>query len=158
MSIAQNIANIRDRIAQAAHRANRPPEEITLMAVTKTVEPARIREAFGAGIRVFGENRVQEFAAKAAGPDRGVVIRHRRRRFAEHRTRSARGIGHCDGRNPRECCLRLIGHGRTRRASKAQRSTARAGTHAAETALQHFRNFASEIRQRPISERERCLQ
>ena len=67
MSIAQNITAIRDRIAQAARRANRSPEEIALMAVTKTVEPARIHEAYDAGIRVFGENRVQEFAVKAAG-------------------------------------------------------------------------------------------
>jgi len=67
MSIAQNIAVIRERIANAVRRANRSSEEITLMAVTKTVEPARIIEAYQAGIRVFGENRVQEFAAKAAG-------------------------------------------------------------------------------------------
>ena len=64
-SIAANIARIRERIAQAAHRAGRSPESITLMAVTKTVEPSFIKEAYQAGIRVFGENRVQEFAAKA---------------------------------------------------------------------------------------------
>jgi len=67
MSIAQNIAVIRERIANAARRVNRSSEEIMLMAVTKTVEPARIEEAYKAGIRVFGENRVQEFTAKAAG-------------------------------------------------------------------------------------------
>jgi PLP dependent protein len=66
-SIAQNVAVIRERIANAAHSVNRSAEEIALMAVTKTVEPARIEEAYKAGIRVFGENRVQEFAAKAAG-------------------------------------------------------------------------------------------
>jgi len=65
MSIAENISTIRERIAQAARRANRSPEEITLMAVTKTVTAARIKEAYSAGIRVFGENRVQEFTAKA---------------------------------------------------------------------------------------------
>jgi pyridoxal phosphate enzyme (YggS family) len=64
-SIAANIAAVRECIAHAASRVNRSPEEITLMAVTKTVEPARIREAYDAGIRVFGENRVQELAAKA---------------------------------------------------------------------------------------------
>ena len=41
-------------------------EEIALMAVTKTVEPARIRAAYEAGVLVFGENRVQEFAGKTA--------------------------------------------------------------------------------------------
>jgi pyridoxal phosphate enzyme (YggS family) len=66
MSVAQNIAAIRERIADAARRVNRSREEIIWMAVTKTVEPPRIREAYDAGIRVFGENRVQEFAAKAA--------------------------------------------------------------------------------------------
>jgi len=66
MSISQNIAAIRERISHAAHRANRSPQEITLMAVTKTVGYERIKEAYNAGLRVFGENRVQEFAAKAA--------------------------------------------------------------------------------------------
>jgi hypothetical protein len=65
MSIAENVALIRGRIAAAAARVGRNPAEITLMAVSKTVEPARIREAYEAGVRVFGENRVQEFAEKA---------------------------------------------------------------------------------------------
>ena len=56
---------VRERIAVAARRAGRSADEITLMAVSKTVEPTRIREAYVAGIRVFGENRVQEFAEKA---------------------------------------------------------------------------------------------
>jgi pyridoxal phosphate enzyme (YggS family) len=43
----------------------RQPEQITLMGVSKTVEPERIRQAYDAGIRVFGENRVQEFSEKA---------------------------------------------------------------------------------------------
>src|SRR5262250_1429769 len=66
MSIAENIAHIRDRIAAAAARAGRDPGEITLMAVTKTFPAEPIREAYAAGIRAFGENRVQEFAGKAA--------------------------------------------------------------------------------------------
>jgi PLP dependent protein len=65
MSIADNVANVRERIATAARRAGRKPDEITLMAVTKMVEPARIQQAYNAGVRVFGENRVQEFAEKA---------------------------------------------------------------------------------------------
>jgi len=64
VSIATNVAALRERINTAAHRAGRNPREITLMAVTKTVSPDRIREAYAAGIRVFGENRVQEFEAK----------------------------------------------------------------------------------------------
>ena len=64
MSIANNIAGIRERMAAAAARVKRNPQSITLMAVTKTVEPERIREAYAAGLRVFGENRVQEFEGK----------------------------------------------------------------------------------------------
>jgi PLP dependent protein len=66
MSIAENLAAIRDRIAAAAARASRQPEEISLMVVSKMHPPERIREAYAAGQRLFGENRIQEFAAKAA--------------------------------------------------------------------------------------------
>src|SRR5580704_19282394 len=65
MSISENIAAVRERVAEAARRAGRRPEEIALMAVTKTHPPERIREAHAAGLRLFGENRVQEFAGKA---------------------------------------------------------------------------------------------
>jgi pyridoxal phosphate enzyme (YggS family) len=65
MSIAENIARVRERIVTAARRAGRNPSEITLMGVSKTFPVERIREAYAAGLRVFGENRVQEFAAKA---------------------------------------------------------------------------------------------
>jgi pyridoxal phosphate enzyme (YggS family) len=66
MSIAEKIVGIRARIAAAAARVKREPEKIMLMAVTKTVEPERIRQAYEAGLRVFGENRVQEFEGKSA--------------------------------------------------------------------------------------------
>jgi pyridoxal phosphate enzyme (YggS family) len=65
MSIADNIAQVQERIAAAARRAVRNPNEITLMGVSKTFPAERIREAYAAGLRVFGENRVQEFAGKA---------------------------------------------------------------------------------------------
>ena len=66
MSIAENIARIRQRIAEAALRAGRQPGDIALMAVSKTMPADRIREAFEAGQRLFGENRVQEFQSKHA--------------------------------------------------------------------------------------------
>lgn len=66
MSIPENIAAIEERIATAARRAGRHPEEIALMAVSKTHPPERIREAHAVGLRLFGENRVQEFAGKVA--------------------------------------------------------------------------------------------
>jgi pyridoxal phosphate enzyme (YggS family) len=53
-------------MAQASRRGGRRSEDVALMAVSKTVEAARIREAYAAGLRLFGENRVQEFAGKAA--------------------------------------------------------------------------------------------
>jgi hypothetical protein len=65
MSIAEDIARVRERMAAAARRAGRDPEEITLMGVSKTFPAERIREAYAAGLRVFGENRVQEFEGKA---------------------------------------------------------------------------------------------
>jgi pyridoxal phosphate enzyme (YggS family) len=66
MSIPENIADIRERIDAAARRASRSTSEVSLMAVTKTHPPERIREAYEAGLRLFGENRVQEFAGKAS--------------------------------------------------------------------------------------------
>jgi pyridoxal phosphate enzyme (YggS family) len=65
MSISENIAEVRERIAAVARRAGRNANEIALMAVTKTHPPERIREAHKAGLRLFGENRVQEFSGKA---------------------------------------------------------------------------------------------
>jgi PLP dependent protein len=64
MSIAENLAAIHERIARAATRAGRNPSEIALMAVTKIHPAERIIEAYEAGHRLFGENRVQEFAEK----------------------------------------------------------------------------------------------
>jgi len=55
---------INRRIAAACERAGRQASEITLVAVSKTVAPARIREAIVAGVRDLGENRVQEAAVK----------------------------------------------------------------------------------------------
>ena len=67
MTIASNLLAIRERLARAARRIGRNPNEIALMAVTKTVPAERIAEAYGAGQRLFGENRIQEFAEKSRG-------------------------------------------------------------------------------------------
>ncbi len=64
-SIAENLARVRERIERAGRAAGRPRAEIALMAVSKTFPAERIREAYVAGQRLFGENRVQEFANKA---------------------------------------------------------------------------------------------
>jgi pyridoxal phosphate enzyme (YggS family) len=64
--IAERVAAVRDRIARAAARAGRPAGEITLVAVGKMHPPESIREAFQAGLRDFGENKVQEAEGKIA--------------------------------------------------------------------------------------------
>ena len=64
--IADRVAAVRERIARAAERASRPPDDITLIAVSKTFPAEAVRAAFGAGLRHFGENRVQEASAKIA--------------------------------------------------------------------------------------------
>lgn len=64
MSVIENIAHARERINTTARRAQRTPEDVVLMGVTKTVSASYIREAYAAGLRTFGENRVQEFATK----------------------------------------------------------------------------------------------
>ncbi len=63
-NIAENISRVRERIATAASKAGRSPDEITLIAVSKTHPPSAIQEAYDAGLRHFGENRVQEWEGK----------------------------------------------------------------------------------------------
>jgi PLP dependent protein len=62
--IPQNLQNLKSRIAGAAQRSGRRPEDVRLIAVTKTVPMDRIREAISSGQRLFGENYVQEAAKK----------------------------------------------------------------------------------------------
>jgi len=61
---AARLAGIRARIEASARRAGRDPSEVKLLAVTKTQPPERVLEAIRAGLRAFGENRVQEAEAK----------------------------------------------------------------------------------------------
>lgn len=58
--IKSNLHSVQKRIAEACHRSNRSPEEVTLVAVTKGVDTALIEAAYNIGLRHFGENRVQE--------------------------------------------------------------------------------------------------
>lgn len=62
--IARRVAAVREQIARAAARAGRAPDDITLVAVSKTQPPDAVREAFAAGLRHFGENKVQEAEGK----------------------------------------------------------------------------------------------
>ena len=74
--IAANLARVRQRIRDAADRARRSPDEIALVAVTKTFGPDRVREAAAAGQRLFGENKVQEALDKMAALDDLAVEWH----------------------------------------------------------------------------------
>jgi pyridoxal phosphate enzyme (YggS family) len=65
MSIAENLAHLHDQIAKACLRANRSERDVALMAVSKVHPVEVILEAYAAGQRLFGENRVQEFQEKS---------------------------------------------------------------------------------------------
>jgi pyridoxal phosphate enzyme (YggS family) len=65
MSIAENIARLKDEIARACAKAGRDAGEVELMAVSKVHPVEAILEAYAAGQRLFGENRVQEFEQKS---------------------------------------------------------------------------------------------
>ena len=62
--VARNLACVQERIAAAAHRARRDPADVTLVAVSKMFPPEMIVAAHEAGVRHFGENRVEEGAGK----------------------------------------------------------------------------------------------
>jgi len=64
VDVSANLQAVRAEIAAAAQSAAREPNDVTLVAVSKTVPPERIRPALQAGQRIFGENRVQEAEAK----------------------------------------------------------------------------------------------
>ncbi|MEN7528525.1 MULTISPECIES: YggS family pyridoxal phosphate-dependent enzyme [unclassified Cupriavidus] len=76
--IAANLQAVESDIAAAAQQAGRPASEVALLAVSKTVPVARIREAYEAGQRAFGENYVQEGVEKIGALDdlRGGIVWH----------------------------------------------------------------------------------
>ena len=63
--VSERLARIRGRIEDACRRAGRPPGSVTLIGASKTQPSSVLAEAFQAGLRVFGENRVQEAHAKS---------------------------------------------------------------------------------------------
>jgi len=67
-TLAENLAAVQSRIDAALHRGGRSPGGVTLVAVTKNVAAGRIKEAYDAGIRDFGENYLQEAAVKQQDP------------------------------------------------------------------------------------------
>lgn len=85
--IAENLERVREHIRAAARRSGRQPEAIRLVAVTKTVDVERIREAVALGAREIGENYVQEAAAKLPGLADLPITRH----FIGHLQRNKAG-------------------------------------------------------------------
>lgn len=72
MSIRDNLADIQSRILQACNKADRSPDEVRLVAVSKTKPAAMIAEAAAAGQKLFGESYAQEFSAKVDQLDKPV--------------------------------------------------------------------------------------
>lgn len=70
--LLEKIKNIYRKISSAAIRSGRNPCDVKLIAVTKTVDTGRIKEAIGLGLRVFGENRVQETKEKISNLSHSV--------------------------------------------------------------------------------------
>jgi pyridoxal phosphate enzyme (YggS family) len=75
-AIGENTERVRERVAAACKRAGRDPDDVTLIAVTKTYGPEAVVEAYDAGLRDFGENRVQEAVEKIDAVEKlGVMAR-----------------------------------------------------------------------------------
>ena len=72
LTIKENLLRVKERIERAAQKAGRDPKEIKLVAVSKTVEVARIKEAIEAGVSILGENYVQEAQKKIEALGRPV--------------------------------------------------------------------------------------
>ena len=69
--IRTNLERVRERVARAAERAGRRPDDVLIVGVSKTVDVARVRAAIAAGLGALGENRVQEARDKIAEVGRG---------------------------------------------------------------------------------------
>ena len=89
-TLVRSLTNLQARVNAACERSQRPPQAITLIAITKTLSPASIRAAYRAGLRDFGENRIEEASAKlpalrAALPEaRWHMVGHVQSRKAAH--------------------------------------------------------------------------
>ena len=89
-SIRENLLRVMERIEKAAQRAGRDPKEVRLVAVSKTVESVRVKEAIEAGVSILGENYVQEAQKKIEEIGRPVswhFIGHLQSNKAKHAVR-----------------------------------------------------------------------
>jgi PLP dependent protein len=89
--IRERLARVREQVTRAAERVGRNPEDVTLIAVSKTFDPATIQQAVDAGARELGENRVQEAIGKVgqiSGNVRWHLIGHLQSNKARHAAES----------------------------------------------------------------------
>ena len=112
-SIKENFLRVMERIEKAAQRGGRDPKEIKLVAVSKTVEAARIKEAIEAGVSILGENYVQEAKKKIEEIGRPACMEPASRslvegrRFGEGRPVAWHFIGHLQS-NKAKYAVRLF--------------------------------------------------
>lgn len=92
--IASNLARVRERVARAAERAGRRAEEVTIVAVSKTFPTEAIRAAYEAGLRHFGENRVQEWESKRPAVSQLDAIWHLIGHLQSNKSRRAAYLFH----------------------------------------------------------------
>jgi PLP dependent protein len=93
------LLSVRERVAAAERRSGRAPGSVALVAVTKTVDPERVREAIREGVGLLGENRVQEARRKAAEVGPGAawhLVGHLQRNKAKEAARLFRMIHSVD--------------------------------------------------------------
>jgi pyridoxal phosphate enzyme (YggS family) len=94
-AVRENLVRIRGRISEAALRVGRRPEEITLIGVSKTHPAEAIRAAYEAGLRDFGENRVQEWEGKRGGLEDLDARWHLIGHLQSNKAVRAAGLFHC---------------------------------------------------------------
>jgi hypothetical protein len=102
-AIKENLLRVMERIEKASRKARRDPKEINLVAVSKTVEVARIKEAIEAGVSILGENYIQEAQKKIEEIGRPACTEH----FGEGRPISWHFIGHLQS-NKAKYAIRLF--------------------------------------------------
>jgi pyridoxal phosphate enzyme (YggS family) len=93
--VAQNVAAVRARIGDAAARAGRRAEDVTLVAISKTFPAAAIRAAWEAGVQHFGENRVQEWETKHQEVTDLAATWHLVGHLQSNKARRAARLFHC---------------------------------------------------------------
>jgi hypothetical protein len=94
IGIKENVAQVRERIAAACRCSGRAPEDVKLVAISKAFPAQSIREAYEAGLRDFGENRVQEAAAKRPALSDLRITWHMVGHLQTNKARAARELFH----------------------------------------------------------------